>query len=52
MRIAWRRIALLTGASLRAMGLGGAGEPDLPRVIPPVWASDDDLALLRKAGLL
>jgi hypothetical protein len=24
----------------------------LPRVVPPTWASDDDLALLRKAGLL
>jgi predicted component of type VI protein secretion system len=26
--------------------------PAVPRVIPPSWASDDDLALLRKAGLL
>jgi hypothetical protein len=22
------------------------------RVVPPVWASDDDIMLLRKAGLL
>jgi hypothetical protein len=28
--------------------------PEQPpvRVVPPVWASDDDIMLLRKAGLL